>query len=193
MIPDQGHLRSRFGLVAVAVLTLIVVGLLMRFPLGSRIRSESGPRPLCHRAIDGAFEQWMVATGSTNEYPNTNGNGSASLAMMRPFFGDEIQQYGYVPGLRYGDPADLVLMYMKERTRRTWHGDNARSTFSSPRWMVLSPEILHGTCPEGGTLVDTAEFKQMLQHTVAFLKENQRPHWQAVTDEQMQFLKSIKD
>jgi len=111
--------------------------------------------------------------------------------MMEPYFGKNIQQYRYVPGLRSDDPKDVVLMYMQ--TRYTWESDGTHTIFSPPRWLVLSPEIMSGTCPEGGELLDTPEFKRRLQMTIAFLKEHQRPSWQVVAEEQSNFLKSVKD
>jgi hypothetical protein len=114
------------------------------------------------------------------------------LAMIQPYFGPDIQQYMYVPGLSGDDRKDLVLMYM--RTRYTWHGDNSHTILSSQRWLVLSPEIVgSGTCPEGGELLDTSELKRRLERTVAFLREHQRPYWQVVAAEQSNFLKSVRD
>src|SRR2546426_10963847 len=91
---------GRAAAALVAALVLIPTGLYLRFP--------PGPRPLCHRGIDSAFQQWMLATGQTNAYPNAEGNGPASLAMVQPYFGERIQQYAYIPGLREDDPEDLV-------------------------------------------------------------------------------------
>ena len=164
----------------------------MALIVGALFVLRSGPRPLCHRALDGAFQQWMLETSHTNTYPNADGVGSNSLAMIERHFGHDIQQYGYLPGLSYDDPKDAVLMYM--RTRYTWHGDTAHTIFSPQRWLVLSPEIVgSGTCPEGGELLDTSEFKRRLQMTVAFLREHQRPYWQVVAEEQSNFMKSVKD
>src|SRR5258707_13905974 len=106
-------------LAGIAALALMVAALFVL---------RSGPRPVCHRAVDGAFQQWMLETGHTNTYPNTGGAGSNSLAMIGRYFGQDIQQYGYVPGLSCDDSKDLVLMYI--RTRYTWHGDNAHTIFS---------------------------------------------------------------
>jgi hypothetical protein len=84
-------------------------------------------------------------------------------------------------------------MYLKQKTRYTWHAET-QSIFTPRRWMVISPAIISGgTCPEGGELLDTPEFKKRLEMTVAFLKENQRPYWQAVAKEQSEFLKSIQE
>ena len=154
---------------------------------------RSGSRPVCHRAISGALEQWMLETGHTNDYPNASGLGSNSLAMIEPLFGHAIQRYAYVPGLRPDDPEGLILMYLRTQTHYTWHGDSGHSIFTPLRWMVVSPQIQRGTCPEGGDLLDTSEFKKRLQMTVEFLTEHQRPYCQAVAEEQSAFLKSLKD
>jgi len=181
-----GNSAGRAAAALVAALVLIPIGHYLRFP--------PGPRPLCHRGIDSAFQQWMLATGQTNAYPNAEGNGPASLAMVQPYFGQRIQQYAYIPGLREDDPEDLVFMYMKEKTRRTWHADEDHSIFIPRRWMVLSREIeYHGTCPEGGELLDTPQFRKRIMATIAFLKDNQRPYWQAVANEQLAFLRSVKE
>jgi hypothetical protein len=128
----------------------------------------------------------------TNIYPNAHGIGSNSLAMIEGHFGNGVQRYGYVSGLSYADPKDVVLMYM--RTRYTWHGDVTHTIFSPERWLVLSPQIVDsGTCPEGGELLDTPEFKRRLQMTVTFLREHQRPYWQVVAEEQSNFLKSVRN
>ena len=178
-------LKWRVSIGVVAVPILLLAALLV---LGS------GPRPLCHRALDGAFQQWMLETGHTNTFPNANGIGSNSLVMIEPFFAKDIQRYGYVPGLRDDDPKDLVLMYLRTQTHYTWHGDTEHTIFSPRHWMVLSPWIVgEGTCPEGGDLLDTQEFKRRLLLTLRFLQAQERPYWQVVTNEQMEFLKSISD
>ena len=161
--------------------------------LAISIRFPPGPRPMCHRQIDGAFQEWAIETGHTNEYPNINGDSHASLATAERFMGRDIQQYEYVPGLHYDDPNDLVLMYMKKKTRHSWHGDHEHSIFSKPQWLVLSPDIISGTAGEGGDLVDTSELKRRIERTLAFLKDKQRPNWQAVTEQQIALLKSIND
>jgi len=173
---------ARICIVGIAALALVVAALFVL---------RSGARPLYHRAVNAACLQWMLETSHTNVYPNANGMGSNSLAMLERYFGHDIQRYGYVPGLSYDDPKDLVLMYV--RTRYTWHGDATHTVFSPKRWLILSPEIDDGTCPEGGELVDTPVFKRRLQMTVAFLRDHGRPYWQVVAQEQSNFLKSVKD
>ena len=177
---------ARILIGSIAVLALVVAALFVL---------PSGPRPVCHRAVDGAFQQWMLESGHTNGfYPNADGIGSNSLAMIEPFFGQDIQQYAYIPGLRIDDPKDFVLMYLKRPTHYSWHGDTEHTIFSPRRWMVVFPDIvMGGPYPEGGDLVDGPEFKRRVLRTVAYLKDHNRPHWQVVAKEQEEFLKSVKD
>ena len=151
----------------------------------------SGHRPQCHKALDSAFRHWMLVTSHSNTYPNSAGQGSNSLEMINDFFGGDMHQYKYVPGLMTDDPKDLVLMYM--RTSYSWHGDASHTIFSPRHWLVLSPNILSGTCPEGGDLLDMTEFKKRLERTIAFLKEHQRPYWPTVEQEQSNFLTTIRN
>src|SRR5438309_10564358 len=112
-----GKRISRRIAVGIGLAVVAVTAFLIRFP--------PGPRPWCHRQVDGAFIQWMLSTGQPSEYPheypNANGNGHASLALIEPYFGGDIHDYGYVPGLREDDPKDLVLMYLKKKTRHSYH------------------------------------------------------------------------
>lgn len=153
----------------------------------------SGPHPECGRALDSTFQEY-ASESRTPVFPNVNGKSDASLKLVEPFFGTRIYRYGYVPGLRCGDSKSLVLLYLKTKTRYTWHADTAHNIFSPKLWKIISPDFLYGgPDTEGGELVTTAEFKRRMQTTLAFLKENQRPNWQAVVAEQTAFLNSIKE
>jgi hypothetical protein len=177
---------ARICIGGIAALALVVAALFVL---------RSGARPVCHRAVDGAFQEWAIETGHTNGfYPNADGIGSNSLAMIEPFFGHDILRYAYIPGLRFDDPKDLVLMYLKRETHYSWHGDTEHTIFSPRRWMVVSPDIvMGGPYPEGGDLLDGPEFRRRVLKTVAFLREHDRPNWQIVAKEQEEFLKSVKD
>ena len=177
---------------------LVIISILVLLFLTAEVlvAVHSGPRPVCHRALDGAFQEWMLQVSHTNIYPNADGVGSNSLAVIEQYFGPDIQRYEYIPGLKCEDPKDLVLMYLKTKTHYSWHGDTQHTIFSPQRWMVISPEIIgyeKNSCPEGGQLLDTPEFKRRVQMTVAFLKEYKRQNWQAVAEEQSDFLNSIKE
>jgi hypothetical protein len=156
-----------------------------------------GPAPVCGSLLDAVFQQWLRENHNVT-FPNVDGTSTASLALLRPYFGgsgeNALQRYGYLPGLRPTDPTNLVLMYLKEKTRFTWHGDTKPTVFSPKLWKIISPGIASaGPDPEGGELVNTPEFKGRIQKTLDFLKAQQRPHWQTVIMEQTQFLDSIKE
>jgi hypothetical protein len=177
----------------------IPVGVLAILALLCAVRNHflfSGPRSLCHVALAAAFNQWMLDAGQTagnGIYPNADGESSNSLALLRRYDSDDLQRYAYVPGLNVNDPRDLVLMYLKVKTHYTWHGDFEHTIYLPARWMVLSPQfyLRCDTCPEGGDLVGTPELKRRLLLTLQFLQEKRRGHWEVVSNEQMQFLKSI--
>jgi hypothetical protein len=186
-------MKSKWN-VAIIIASFSTLALIVAAP----VTLWRGPRPVCGRLIDGAIQQWWLQT-QTNcsrncPYPNVDGSESGSLPAIEPFIGAEVHEYGYVPGLNEDDPGDLVLMYMKTRTAYTWHGDSTHTILSPRHWMVLSPGTFpNGTCPEGGELLDTAEFKRRLERTLAFVKEHERPYWPKVLEEQSKFLKRLKD
>ena len=179
-------------LVAVGISCVLVVGFMLRFP--------PGPCPWCHKMFDAALEQWKMAHGNTHTHPNINGEELPSIAEFAAYVKDPhlvSRDYGYIPGLRDGDPDDLILMYMRKKTRHTWHGDHSASILTKPKWMVLGPQVINldeiDQCPEGGRLLSTDEFTDLIRKTLDFLKENDRPNWETVTKEHTVFLKSIKE
>ena len=113
--------------------------------------------------------------------------------------GEEVlADYGYVPGLQEGDPNDLVMMYLREKTRRHWNGDHSGSFLRAPRWMVIGPDFYDDAGREEGSyecgrLQTTAEFRQRLQRTLDFLKSNNRLNWTNAIKEHSAFLKTIKE
>jgi hypothetical protein len=175
-------------LIGCPILLAAVIGFYLRFP--------PGPTPICNRQIDGALMMWMQDR-KTNAYPNVRGEQTASLAEAQQFFsrnGELHRGYGYVPGLRPRDPDSLIFMYLKQKTRREWHGDLlGKSIFTRPQWLVISPGIMTGPCVEGSELLDTAEFKKRLLATLEFLKDDNRSYWQTVVKEQTAFLDSIRE
>lgn len=174
----------RITLIAVAILCILVVGFRLRYP--------SDPLTLCQKVLDGGFEQCKMENG-TNAYPNVEGNSKKSFASAGQYmwhWEEYYAKYGYVPGLKDDDPSDLVLMYLKKKTRRTWNGDFSGSILREPKWMVIGPDFGYDL-PEGGRLEETSVFKTRLQRTLDFLKENERPHWETVVKEHTEFLNSI--
>ena len=181
----------------VAVGVLIAVFLVLAFML----RFPSDPLVYCQKIINLGFVQWNMA--HTNVFPNVEGDGVRSFAQaaeyMNPGARDGLlRDYNYVPGLKGGDPQDLVLLYLNRKTRRTWNGDDAATIRTKPRWMIIGPDSPNNGMdsewlPEGGQLVDTDEFRRRLLKTLHFLKENDRPYWQTVVNEHTKFLDSIKE
>ena len=183
---------------AVVVIALIVVAV-MRFP--------TGPRPWCQKQFDSALIQWMMADGQTNWqhgagiYPNAAGGERESIALFAAYVkgGDRIaEDYGYVPGLRESDPQDLVLMYMKRKTRHGWHGDHSPTVFTESRWMVIAPGSVYeldspDKCAEGGRLERTPVFKHRLQKTLDFLQKHSRPFHAKVVQEHSVFQESVEE
>ena len=143
--------------IMVALLSLATGTFLLLYP----------PDPLvyCQKVIDSAFEQWM-SVNKTEIRPNVNGNGKDSLAligvyMLGRYTEGVLRDYGYVPGLRNDDPKNLVMMYLKEKTRRHWNGDHSASILREPKWMVIGPGFWDVAgqeegCYEGGRLQTTA-------------------------------------
>jgi ankyrin repeat protein len=172
--------------ITAVVLLALVGGCMLRFP----------PDPLvyCQKVLDGSLEQWM-AVNRTDIRPNADGNGRKSLALLAEYMPKSyaegvLRDYGYVPGLKENDPNDLVMIYLKKKTRRTWNGDHSASLLREPKWMVIGPDFGFDL-PEGGRLENTQAFKVRLLRTLQFLKENDRPYWKNVEKEQMEFLASI--
>lgn len=173
---------------AIAVVVLLVLINVFRPP---------GPHFTCHRALDGTFDQWKIATGSSNWYPNVGGKAPQSLAVLNPYLfkADELRDYRYVPGLRSDDPEELVLLYVKEPTRRKWHGDT-RWFRKQKGWVVLNPQSKSGEgdrWSEVAEWIPTDEFTNRLVRTLQFLAENERPHWTNVVQEHSVFLQSLQE
>lgn len=175
--------------ITIGIIGVLVIGFILRFP--------PDPHKNCHRALDAAFDFWMK-DNQTNAYPNVEGNGAASLGQIAAYCRGDFSLYGYVPGLTRDDPKELVMLYLKKMTRRTWNGDHSATFFTKKKWFIggpyywWNPDFEHGL-PEGGQVVDTTEFKRRLQMTLDFLEENKRPYWETVVAEHTAFLKSIEE
>lgn len=154
----------------------------------------SGPDLVCHRALTTALEQWMLEN-HTNAYPNIEGDSVKSISVIDPYFStrtNDLPDYIYIPGLRPDDPTNLVMMYVKEKSRRDWHGSTA-TIFREKKWVVIAPDFPFGSGGELNDWIDTPEFKARLKATFEFLKENKRPYWQTIVKEQQAKLDLIKD
>jgi hypothetical protein len=99
--------------IAIVVLLILVAWFMLRFP--------SDPLVYCQKALYSAFEQWVMVN-KTNVLPNVNGNGKDSLTLIgeympRSYAEGVPRDYGYVPGLNWDDPNDLVMMYPTRHSR----------------------------------------------------------------------------
>jgi len=113
------------------------------------------------------------------------------------------ETYRYVPGLRKGDPGDLVLMYMARPTRYIFHS-RPQTIFADRRWMVVPLDFdgqggigqeISRDIPDSGEVserVSLDEFRARLKKTLEFLRANDRPNWQTVVAEHQRFLESIE-
>ncbi|MBI2438193.1 MAG: hypothetical protein HYV36_05200 [Lentisphaerae bacterium] len=188
-------MKSVFVAIKILAVVFGIIGLVVGIEL---YRHPPDPLRHCQKQIICAFDQWPI-DNHTNVYPNVVGNGMQSFLQVGEYLKltGYINDYAYVPGLRSDDPNDLVLMYLKEKTRRTWNGDRRYNRHTEKMWMVFGPVMYraaHGDdLPEGGTRETTLEFKRRFQKTLSFLKENNRPYWENVVKEHTEFLNSIKE
>ena len=85
---------------------------------------DQSAAPVCHKQVDGLLHNWQD-NHKTREFPNVRGDSAATLAELdaRGDLRELKSNYNYVPGLMRGDPGDLVLMYVNQPTRWTWHGE----------------------------------------------------------------------
>jgi hypothetical protein len=178
---------------------VIVLGILGIVIAGFMLRHPPDPLTLCQKVLDGGFEQWKLANKTTS-FPNVEGDSRKSFEAAGQYmwhWEEYYAKYGYVPGLKEDDPSDMVLMYLREKTRRSWNGDFSGSILREKKWMVIGPQVIEmgeiERCPEGGRLEETSVFKARLQKTLDFLEENKRPHWETVTREHAEFLKSVEN
>lgn len=157
-------------------------------------------RPFCHKQIMLSLRLWMDdrsknTNDSLNVFPNVGGVSKDSLETIREEMGtmDWAKNYRYVPGLHEGDPARLVLMYMSEPTRWTWHG-SPPTIFTPKKWIVVPVdfESQPGKPGECSERISEGEFKSRLRGTLEFVRTNARPDWRIVVAEHTQFLESLE-
>ena len=93
--------------------------------------------PFCHKAAGLGLLSYLDAL-KTNDLPNVDGSSAKTLLSMHKYMGDEPweEEYRYVPGLRKGDPGDLIYMYFAQPTRYTWHGF-PQTIFADKKWIIL--------------------------------------------------------
>ena len=168
----------------------------------------AAPRPGCHIAFHMRCEIWLDAN-NTKVYPNVEGDMIKSLRLfgfgadtdakdgVALFDDPRFLDYRYVPGLTADDPSDLVLFYKTTKTKFACHSDRPsvwRFPFLVAKWVFAGPRHDGNEEGEGGSYWrDTPEFKRRLQKTLDFLRENKRPYWEKVVEENAEFLNSIPD
>ena len=182
--------------VVCGVPVLLVAALVLAILIG-----PPGPHFTCHRMLDGSFEQWKLVKKNDDWYPNVEGHSSKSLELIAPYMKNgmsELRDYRYIPGLQSDDPEELILMYLKEPSWRTWHGDTLWVR-ADKRWVVLNPrtsspyETYGRGWSELGEAITTPDFTRRLEATLAFIEENNRPFWTNVLQEHTEFLNSIEE
>jgi hypothetical protein len=157
-------------------------------------------RPCCHKNIMLSLRLWMgdegkSMNGGPNVFPNVGGVGKASMEAIHEEMGsmEWAQNYRYVPGLHEDDPRQLVLMYVAEPTRWTWHGQ-APTIFTEKKWIIVPVdfESKPGRPGECSERISEEEFKSRLRETLEFIRTNARPNWQTVVAEHTKFLESLE-
>jgi hypothetical protein len=164
-------------------------------------------RPFCHKQIMFGFMNVMHPSAGdmlndTQPFPNVKGLSQDSLATIRDGVGGYMawtNDYNYIPGLREGDPPDLVLMYFNRPTRWNWHGAPP-TIFNNKAWIIIPVDFNLGVdfrphtnqLGECSERVSADEFRNRLKRTLDFVRTNERPNWQTVVAEHNKFLDSIE-
>jgi hypothetical protein len=172
--------------------------------------------PLCHSQAMVMVSNWFDRR--PGELPNVEGRSNESLTKLienalkqdgvddADYVTEWTTKYQYVPGLRRGDPGDLLLMFMKKPTRWRHHATTPPSIFSDAQWMIVPLDFARtlgskdvapvqreipypGECSER---VSLDVFKSRLRKTLKFLQDNDRPHWQTAVAENESFLSSLE-
>lgn len=157
-------------------------------------------RPFCHSQIMNGLRLWM-ADRSTNAFPNVQGHSHESMLAIRTEMGgyvDWVDRYSYVAGLTEEDPGDLVLLYLAEPTRWTWHGDPP-SRFRDKAWVLVPVDFKSGLRVasslgpgEESERVSAQEFARRLRKTLEFLRDHRRPNWETVVAEHEALLEQLE-
>ncbi len=157
-------------------------------------------RPYCHKQIMLSLKVWMDDEGKnmnsgTNAFPNVGGVGKDSMEAIHEEMGtmDWAKNYRYVPGLHEDDPGRLVLMYVAQPTRWTWHGPPP-TIFKDKKWIIVPVdfESQPGRPGECSERISEEEFKIRLRGTLEFVRTNARPNWQQVVAEHTAFLNELE-
>jgi hypothetical protein len=193
---NRGNVRKLLIGVAVSAALFLMWRPVLRACIDLLIDSEAQPQ--CHKQVDGDFHRWQTEH-KTRDFPNTRGESWASMQDLPniEYFPELKSHYSYVPGLTRDDPGDLVLMYVNQPTRWTWHG-SPPTVFTKKAWILVPVDMkCYGSRESLGPgefseRVTYDEFRQRLEKTLDFLKEKKRPHWEAVVKEHSEFLNRLK-
>ena len=145
------HISYKIRLTALAVVVCsILAATRSGLILGLYDSAFGGPKPICHDLIMGNIQQYLVEQGNKGDgaqsYPNAAGDSQKSMdaftSMMDPagksrFYRD----YAYIPGLRSGDPKNLILVYMAVPTGKLPPRNTADFSLPSRTERCQRPEI----------------------------------------------------
>ena len=118
---------KKWAIVLLIILAILSVAKIVFIPSGLDL--------VCHRALAAALDQWMLEN-HTNTYPNIEGGSVKSLSAIEPYFPNYLFDFGdyvYIPGLSPKDSNNLVIVYVKEKSRQDWHGSRA-TVFRAKKW-----------------------------------------------------------
>jgi hypothetical protein len=189
------------GIFVVAMLTLFVW-------------RDFNNKPLCHKQLWATVSSWWTIE-KTDDLPNLDGNSTESLSKLwsedADYAAEWNAKYQYIPGLKRGDPGDLILVYLKQPTRWKNHATSPPSWLDSKKWLIVpfdfaytlfppdvarvDPQLSKRVLDQGGECseqISLEDFKMRLRKTLKFLEDNNRPHWQTVVAENEAFLKSLE-
>jgi hypothetical protein len=168
------------------------------------LKANHENEPFCHKGLNLAIYNYLY-TQKMDLLPNVDGRSAESLRVLDRYMGDEVWEgaYRYVPGLRKGDPGDLVVAYMTKPTRYRMHDDPV-IVFNEKKWMAVPIDFMHNgpgkwverevlDWGEDSERLTLDEFRSRLKKTLDFLRDNERPNWQTVVEENEAFLKSIEE
>jgi hypothetical protein len=173
-------------------------------------------KPLCNKQTLFQVMNWFDNKKSI-DLPNVRGSSTDSLIELKKDaydnekdFTEDInkwnEKYQYVPGLRKGDPGDLVLMYLKSPTRWNNHASGPPSIFRERKWILVPFDFMGAGIShcaehvrrevadesEDAERVSLEELKSRLRKTLDYLQKNNRPNWQKMVTENEEFLNSLE-
>ena len=128
--------------------------------------------PFCHKVLFLGFVNYFDEQ-KIDVLPNVGGRSADSITAMLKYWGDEpwSDTYRYVPGLKKGDPGDLVLMYMPVPTRYIWH-NNPQTIFAENKWILIPLDFRSNASLMVLLLRQIAKFHFMARNASEFHSRN---------------------